>query len=139
MLPETSNDFIGDVTDSSLLLIREARNQGMTCFQSCCEYADRFLQSEVIRTGARHATVFAFPIFLTTFCNLCPLCCLQKKSQCLLLKSKQGPVIAEPLAFYQLPTGEWWLEYTPMYTHAQVKSLEEEKERCVTNNHILVL
>eukprot|EP00854_Cymbomonas_tetramitiformis_P028638 gene28638-35522_t len=49
---------------------------------------------------------------------------VKKKNYCLTVKCKNGTLIAEPMAFYQLPSGEWWMEYTPLYTHDQVLQLE---------------
>jgi hypothetical protein len=48
----------------------------------------------------------------------------KRKTACALVKSKQGPLLAEALAFYQLTTGDWWMEYVPLYTLAQLHALE---------------
>jgi len=49
---------------------------------------------------------------------------VKRKTGCALVKSKQGALLAEALAFYQLTTGEWWMEYVPLYTLAQLQALE---------------
>jgi hypothetical protein len=56
---------------------------------------------------------------------------VKKKTGCLLVKSKQGPLLAEALSFYQLNTGEWWMEYVPLYTRSQIHALEQTTGRCV--------
>lgn len=55
---------------------------------------------------------------------------VKRKTGCALVKSKQGPLLAEALAFYQLPAGEWWMEYVPLYSLAQLQALEATTGRC---------